>query len=596
MQASNRLAFDGKSPDAYLKTAAIRYFELKEVSLHREILPGMEWIRDLLMNESVAQTVIIYSFVIAVGVALGKVKIYNISLGITFVLFAGIAIGHFGFRVNHEVLDFAKDFGLILFVFAVGLQVGPGFFSSFRKGGLTLNLLAVMIVLLGGVTVVILQYITGISMPVMVGIMSGAVTNTPGLGAAQDAYKEAASGMQGSEMADIGLGYAVAYPFGVLGIILTMMLIRRATGTDMAEEIVQYERLQHPEENLPKSVCITITNPSVTGKKIRELKPLLHNDAVISRVLHEGEMSVAHSGSLLCEGDVILLVAENGDIPGLIQNFGKESDMDLSAQPGKLMSKQVLVTCSSVNGKSLESLNIRSRFDVNITRVYRAGIELVASPKFRLQIGDKITVVGDENAIEGVARLLGNSLRRLNEPNLFPIFIGILLGVLLGSIPVAIGNMPTPVKLGLAGGPLIVAILLSKFGYKLSLTSYTTPSANLMLREIGIVLFLASVGIKAGEKFIPTLVSGDGFLWMGYGSIITLAPIILAGLFTKIVLKWNFFEVCGLLAGSMTDPPALAFANSIAQSEAPAVAYATVYPLVMFLRIVIAQLLVMLFV
>ncbi|HNX44310.1 MAG TPA: putative transporter [Bacteroidales bacterium] len=556
----------------------------------------MEWIRDLLMNESVAQTVIIYSFVIAVGVALGKVKIYNISLGITFVLFAGIAIGHFGFRVNHEVLDFAKDFGLILFVFAVGLQVGPGFFSSFRKGGLTLNLLAVMIVLLGGVTVVILQYITGISMPVMVGIMSGAVTNTPGLGAAQDAYKEAASGMQGSEMADIGLGYAVAYPFGVLGIILTMMLIRRATGTDMAEEIVQYERLQHPEENLPKSVCITITNPSVTGKKIRELKPLLHNDAVISRVLHEGEMSVAHSGSLLCEGDVILLVAENGDIPGLIQNFGKESDMDLSAQPGKLMSKQVLVTCSSVNGKSLESLNIRSRFDVNITRVYRAGIELVASPKFRLQIGDKITVVGDENAIEGVARLLGNSLRRLNEPNLFPIFIGILLGVLLGSIPVAIGNMPTPVKLGLAGGPLIVAILLSKFGYKLSLTSYTTPSANLMLREIGIVLFLASVGIKAGEKFIPTLVSGDGFLWMGYGSIITLAPIILAGLFTKIVLKWNFFEVCGLLAGSMTDPPALAFANSIAQSEAPAVAYATVYPLVMFLRIVIAQLLVMLFV
>jgi len=596
LQASNRLAFDGKSPDAYLKTAAIRYFELKEVSLHREILPGMEWIRDLLMNESVAQTVIIYSFVIAVGVALGKVKIYNISLGITFVLFAGIAIGHFGFRVNHEVLDFAKDFGLILFVFAVGLQVGPGFFSSFRKGGLTLNLLAVMIVLLGGVTVVILQYITGISMPVMVGIMSGAVTNTPGLGAAQDAYKEAASGMQGSEMADIGLGYAVAYPFGVLGIILTMMLIRRATGTDMAEEIVQYERLQHPEENLPKSVCITITNPSVTGKKIRELKPLLHNDAVISRVLHEGEMSVAHSGSLLCEGDVILLVAENGDIPGLIQNFGKESDMDLSAQPGKLMSKQVLVTCSSVNGKSLESLNIRSRFDVNITRVYRAGIELVASPKFRLQIGDKITVVGDENAIEGVARLLGNSLRRLNEPNLFPIFIGILLGVLLGSIPVAIGNMPTPVKLGLAGGPLIVAILLSKFGYKLSLTSYTTPSANLMLREIGIVLFLASVGIKAGEKFIPTLVSGDGFLWMGYGSIITLAPIILAGLFTKIVLKWNFFEVCGLLAGSMTDPPALAFANSIAQSEAPAVAYATVYPLVMFLRIVIAQLLVMLFV
>ncbi|HPT14918.1 MAG TPA: putative transporter [Bacteroidales bacterium] len=551
----------------------------------------MEWLRDLLFNESVAQTVIIYSFVIAIGVALGKVKIYNISLGITLVLFAGIAIGHFGFRINHQVLDFAKDFGLILFVFAVGLQLGPGFFSSFRKGGLTLNLLATAVVLLGVATVIILHFVTGASMPVMVGIMSGAVTNTPGLGAAQQAVKEVAPG----GATDISLGYAVAYPFGVLGIIITMLLIRRFTGTNLSEEMKQFDRMKNPEENLPEKVSITITNAAITGKKIVELRHLMHNETVISRVLHDGEITAAHSDTVLNEGDIALFVSHKGDIRTLVADFGKRSDIDLSEQPGKLMSKQVLVTRPAVSGKTLESLQLRTRFGVNITRIYRSGIELVATPHLRLQIGDKVTIVGDESSIDSVARLLGDSLRRLNEPNLFPIFIGIMLGALLGSIPIVIGGMPTPVKLGLAGGPLIIAILLSKFGYKLSLTSYTTPSANLMLREIGIVLFLASVGIKAGEKFIPTLASGDGFIWMAYGAIITLIPIMIVGLITKIVLKRNYFEVCGLLAGSMTDPPALAFANSIAQSEAPAVAYATVYPLVMFLRIVAAQLLVMLF-
>lgn len=551
----------------------------------------MEWLRDLLFNESVAQTVIIYSFVIAIGVALGKVKIYNISLGITLVLFAGIAIGHFGFRINHQVLDFAKDFGLILFVFAVGLQLGPGFFSSFRKGGLTLNLLATAVVLLGVATVIILHFVTGASMPVMVGIMSGAVTNTPGLGAAQQAVKEVAPG----GATDISLGYAVAYPFGVLGIIITMLLIRRFTGTNLSEEMKQFDRMKNPEENLPEKVSITITNAAITGKKIVELRHLMHNETVISRVLHDGEITAAHSDTVLNEGDIALFVSHKGDIRTLVADFGKRSDIDLSEQPGKLMSKQVLVTRPAASGKTLESLQLRTRFGVNITRIYRSGIELVATPHLRLQIGDKVTIVGDESSIDSVARLLGDSLRRLNEPNLFPIFIGIMLGALLGSIPIVIEGMPTPVKLGLAGGPLIIAILLSKFGYKLSLTSYTTPSANLMLREIGIVLFLASVGIKAGEKFIPTLASGDGFIWMAYGAIITLVPIMIVGLITKIVLKRNYFEVCGLLAGSMTDPPALAFANSIAQSEAPAVAYATVYPLVMFLRIVAAQLLVMLF-
>lgn len=556
----------------------------------------MTWFTNLIFTQSVAQTIILYSFVIAIGVALGKVKVYNISLGITFVLFTGIVAGHFRFAINHEVLDFAKDFGLILFVFAVGLQVGPGFFASFRKGGLTLNLLAMTVVFLGAATAVILHYITGVSMPEMVGVLSGAVTNTPGLGAAQQAMKEISSSTPGTEVPNIGLGYAVAYPFGVLGIIITMLLLRYATKTNIQKELTRYNELQHPEEELPEKISIVVTNPEINSKKISELGTFLKKEIVISRIYHNGDIVGAHVDSALHLNDIVLFVAPKGEIANLIQLFGRKSDLDLSTQPGKMMSKQVLVTHVSASGKSLESLKLRSRFGVNITRIYRSGIELVATPRLRLQLGDKVTVVGDENGIANVAQLIGNSLKRLNEPNLFPIFIGILLGVILGSIPIMIHGIPTPIKLGLAGGPLIVAILLSKFGYKLSLSSYTTPSANLMLREVGIVLFLASVGIKAGEKFIPTLVSGDGLLWMGLGAIITLLPILIVGFISKLVLKRSFFEVTGLLAGSMTDPPALAFANSIAQCEAPAVAYATVYPLVMFLRILTAQLLVLLFV
>lgn len=555
----------------------------------------MSWFPNLIFNQSIAQTIIIYSFVIAIGVALGKVKIFNISLGITFVLFAGIIAGHFGFGINHEVLDFAKDFGLILFVFAVGLQVGPGFFSSFRKGGLTLNLMAVTVVLLGAAIAIVLHFTTQISMPEMVGILSGAVTNTPGLGAAQQALKEISATNPTTEISNIGLGYAVAYPFGVLGIILTMLFIRFVTKTNLNQELDQYNKLQHPDEEIPEKISIIITNPEIDGKRISEIGSILRKDIVATRIYHDGEIAGVQHDTVLKVNDIVLFVSPKGEISKLIQQLGRKSDLDISMQPGKMMSKQVLVTHVSASGKSLESLKLRSRFGVNITRIYRSGIELIATPRLRLQLGDKVTVVGDENGISQVAQLIGDSIKRLNEPNLFPIFIGIMLGVILGSIPIAIHGIPTPIKLGLAGGPLIVALLLSKFGYKLSLASYTTPSANLMLREIGIVLFLASVGIKAGEKFVPTLVSGDGLLWMGLGAIITLIPIILVGLFSKLVLKRGFFEVTGLLAGSMTDPPALAFANSIAQCEAPAVAYATVYPLVMFLRIVTAQLLILLF-
>jgi putative transport protein len=553
----------------------------------------MNWLNELLWNESVAHTILVYCFVIALGVALGKVKVFGISLGITFVLFAGIAVGHFGFTVSHGLIDFIKDFGLILFVFSIGLQVGPGFFSSFKKGGLSLNILGLTVVFLGALTTLVLHWVTGMSLPMLVGVMSGAVTNTPGLGAAQEALKQVSGGAAVSE---IGVGYAIAYPFGVIGIILTMLAIQNAFRINVSEELNQFNQYQHPAERLPEKVSIRITNPSVFGKTIFEIARQIRSEYVISRILHNGELIVPTSDTVIHENDIILAVAQKGLIPSIVRNFGTFSEKDLSCEPGKLASRQVMVTRREIFGKALGSLKIRTRYSINITRVYRAGIELVASPQLKLQMGDKLTVVGDEDSIGKVAGELGNSIKRLNEPNIVPIFTGILLGVILGSIPLLIPGIPNPIRLGLAGGPLIVAILLSKYGYRFSLTSYTTPSANLMLREVGIVLFLASVGIKAGEKFIPSLFSGDGLIWMGCGAAITLVPIVLVGIVARHFMKRNYFEICGLLSGSMTDPPALAYANSIAQSEAPAVAYATVYPLIMFLRIFVAQLLVLLFV
>lgn len=555
----------------------------------------MNWFTDLFLKESIAQTILIYSIVIASGVMLGKIKIFGISLGVTFVLFAGIVAGHLGFRTDHHVLEFIKDFGLVLFVFFIGLQIGPGFFSSFKKGGITLNMMAMIVIVLGAGITVLLHFITEVSMPVMTGIMSGAVTNTPGLGAAQQTLKQVAESRGISALPDIGLGYAVAYPFGVLGIILSMLFIRKISKTNIGQEIEHYNQLQNPIEEKPERTSIIISNPAIYGKKINEIIPKYYKDVIVSRILHEGDDHIVNADTRFYEGDVVLLVAHKGDIPSLIELLGKPNLFDLAALPGKLMSKQVLVTNSHVIGKTLGSLKLRTRFDINLTRINRSGIEFLASRHIKLQIGDKITVVGVEKSIDDAARIMGNSLKRLNEPNLFPIFIGILLGVILGSIPLAIQGIPTPIKLGMAGGPLIIAILLSRFGYRFSLVSYTTPSANMMMREIGIVLFLASVGIKAGESFVPTLISGDGFIWMGYGAIITFIPVMLIGLFTKFILKRNFFEMCGLLAGSMTDPPALAFANNLSQSEAPALAYATVYPLVMFLRIIIAQILILFF-
>lgn len=552
----------------------------------------MEWFSDLLFKQGVAHTILIYSIVISVGVFLGKIKVKGISFGIAFVLFAGLAISHFGFTANHDVVDFIRDFGLILFVFSIGLQVGPGFFSSFRKGGLTLNILSLSVVVLGAGTVIAIHLITGMSMPMLVGVMSGAVTNTPGLGAAQQTLAQISGG---AEVPQIGLGYAVAYPFGVLGIIITMILLKRILKVDIETELDSYNKTIHPSEQLPERMSIQVTSRKVIGATIREITSTINHPFVISRILHNGDLLAAGSDSVLYENDIVLVVATRGAMPAIIAQIGIESEMDLTAKSGLPISRRILVTNREVFGKRIGSLNLRTKYNINITRIYRAGIELVAEPGLRLQMGDKLTVVGDEGSLGKVIKELGNSIKRLDEPNIIPIFVGILLGVILGSIPFHIPGVSNPVKLGLAGGPLIVALLLSKYGYKFQLVSYTTPSANLMLREIGIVLFLASVGISSGEKFIPALRSGDGVLWMVYGSVITLIPLITVGLFARLVMKRNFLEVCGLLAGSMTDPPALAFAGNISKSEAPAVAYATIYPLVMFLRIFAAQLLILLF-
>ncbi len=554
----------------------------------------MEWFGELLWNDSVAHTIILYSVVIAAGVLLGKLRILGVSLGITFVLFAGILMGHLGFTANHTVIEFVRDFGLILFVFSIGLQVGPGFFASFRKGGLTLNLLAASIVVLGVLTTLAIHFISGTPVPELVGVMSGAVTNTPGLGAAQNALAQVSSGTEGMVIPDIGLGYAVAYPFGVLGIIITMILIRKALGIDTKRELEIIENELHPADSLPEKLNILVTNPLIFNKPVSEVARKLGEGVVISRVLHRGNLLSAASGTLIHEGDIILVVTSKKMAGEVLQLTGSVSEMDLSTRSGDLISRRLLVTNREVTGKSLGSLKLRTRFNINITRIYRSGIEFIPNPRIELQMGDRLTVVGDEKSIAIVTVEIGNSMKRLEEPNIIPIFVGILLGVILGSIPVNIPGMAHPLKLGLAGGPLIVAILLSRYGHKFSLVSYTTASANLMLREIGIVLFLASVGIRSGENFISTLVSGDGMLWMGYGAMITILPLLLTGFFARISFKRNYFEICGLLSGSMTDPPALAFANGIACSEAPSVAYATVYPLVMFLRIFMAQILILL--
>ena len=557
----------------------------------------MNWINDLLWGEGIGHSILLLSFVIAAGIQLGKIKVFGVSLGITLVLFVGIILGHFGFTINHSVIHFFKEFGLILFVYSVGMQVGPGFFSSFKKGGITLNMLACGIVFLGVVTAIILHYATGIPMPTMVGILSGAVTNTPGLGAAQQAFSD----MYGSTDNTIALGYAVAYPLGVIGIILSIIFIRYVFRVNFDKENEQLNKEDASHMNEAKPVSLIVKNPAVFGKSVGELSNLLeHRDFVISRIWHDSDkqIEIVSANTVLMENDKVFVITTEQDAQTIKTFIGEEIDMERKQwirMESQFINRRILITKPELNGKRLGQLKLRKLYGINITRINRAGVDLVATPHLTLQVGDRVNVVGTETAVTNVEKVLGNSMKRLNEPNLITIFIGIALGIILGSIPITFPGIPQPVKLGLAGGPLIVAILISRFGYKYKLVTYTTQSANLMLREIGITLFLACVGISAGDGFVDTIVNNGGFAWIGYGFIITTVPLLIIGCIGRYFCKVNYFTLMGLIAGSTTDPPALAYSNATAGNDAPSVGYATVYPLTMFLRVLTAQLLILFF-
>ena len=556
----------------------------------------MEWLWNLMTDhESVAYTVIVYSVVIAIGVALGKVKFFGISFGIAWVLFAGIAMAEMGFTVNTHIQHFIKEFGLILFVYTIGLQVGPGFFSAFKKEGIKLNLLAVISIATCVATVIAIHYLTNTDMSTLVGIMSGAVTNTPGLGAANAALAE----KFGEDAPSLTTMYAVAYPFGVFGIIIVMLGLRGIFKVNIEAE-KRLNSLRHSKDQVViNRFAIKVSNPSLFGKKLSVIKKTLDFDFTISRMCRKGEILLADADTLIEEGDVVLVVAnqrENekfftlmGDSVAITDYFPDEKDM-------RYTSRRINVTQRAIFTKTLGELVVRRRLGVTITRVFRAGVEFVPSAHTKLQFGDTITVIGDETHIQLVSKEFGNSKRRLQTPHIAELFMGIALGVLLGSIPFSIPGIPGAVRLGLAGGPLIVAILISRYGGKFSVTHYVSQSANLMVREIGIVLFLASVGLDAKAKFIETLLHGDGLYWMGLGVLITLIPLLVTSLIARIKGKLDYLEICGLLSGASTDPPALAFANDMSNSEIPALTYASVYPLTTFLRIMVAQLLIVFFV
>lgn len=538
----------------------------------------------------------ILALTIMLGILLGRVKIAGISLGATFILFVGILFGELGMKVDRSLLHFFQEFGLILFVFSIGLQVGPSFFSNFKKGGRTLNLLATLNVVLAVVVTTVIYFLSGVPLQTMVGIMSGAITNTPGLGAAQQAYSE----IVGVDDPSIGMGYAVAYPLGVVGIILSIILIRWIGRVNIKEEEAKLEEERSEEELSAIPISLQVTNPALFGHTVKSLTELLHGRKfVVSRIWKKAtdEIHIATIDTVLSEGDRIFVITEQPHIDALIVTVGRKLHIDRKRwilEGSKYISRKLVVTNREINGRTLKSLNLRALYGVNVTRIYRAGVEIVASPNFALQYGDRLNVVGSDAAIDSMEELIGNSVKRLNEPNLVTIFLGIALGIFVGSIPIMFPGIPQPVKLGLAGGPLVVAILIARFGYKLKLVAYTTTSANLILREMGISIFLACVGLNAGNGFVDTLVNNGGFVWVGYGLLITLIPLLVVGLLGRFVFKLNYLQLSGMMAGATTDPPALAYANSLSDSDAAAVGYATVYPLTMFLRVLAAQLMIIL--
>lgn len=559
----------------------------------------MDWLINLFTTtDSVAHIVLLYAVVIAIGVYLGKIKVGGISIGVTFVLFAGIAAGHIGFTAPANILSFLQEFGLILFVFMIGLQVGPGFFESFRKGGITLNLLSTVMVLLNVGVMFACYYIffdtsDPKNLPMMVGTLYGAVTNTPGLGAANETlYSIFSKG----EVPQIASGYACAYPLGVLGIIGATIAIKYIFGIKLDKE--EEELTKEEEENdsvKPHFMDIEVTNSYLEGKTLAQVHNFLNRDFVCSRILHEGHVSIPNGSTVFHIGDKLFVVCAENDAEAIIAFIGPVINIDWKKQDEPMVSKRILVTRSAINGKTLGQMHFSSAYGVNVTRVTRQGMDLFASPSLSLQVGDRIMVVGPEDAVNRVAAVMCNSIKRLDAPNIATIFVGIFIGILFGSIPIALPGIPVPIKLGIAGGPLIIAILIGRYGYKVHLVTYTTTSANMMLREIGLMMFLASVGIKAGDGFLETVIQGDGLKYVYTGFFITIIPIFIIGIIARKKYKFNYFTIMGMIAGTYTDPPALAYANSICSKEAPAVGYSTVYPLSMFLRIFTAQIIVLFF-
>ncbi len=549
----------------------------------------MDFLYNLLFTTSVVQTILVVALTISLGLVFGRIKIKGVSLGIAWVLFVGLFLSHIGMHIDKEVEHFIKEFGLILFVYSIGLQVGPGFFSSFKKGGLSLNLLAAGIILLGCITTYLLHLITGLDFPKMIGIYTGAITNTPALGAAQQTYLD----ISGENPSFLTLGYAAAYPLGVIGIIFSMIIVKSV----FARKLAMNGENNDTENNAPVHIDVKVTNQGIEEKTIGEVSKLINQQFIISRIINSAsQIDIAKESTILHDGDILRIVTQHQCVDSIVASIGVQvytmKDHDMSVE-SNLVSRKIVVTKEHLNGKRIGELNIRSSYGVTITRIYRAGVVLLATGDLRLQLGDRVKIVGKEEDIAKAADVLGNSLKRLDHPNLFPIFIGIFAGIILGSIPFYIPGIPQAIKLGLAGGPLIVAILVSRYGPYYKLVTFTTTSANMMLREVGVLLFLASVSLGAGENFVGTIVNG-GYLWVWYGVIITIVPLIIIGLIGTKILKIEAETMMGLIAGRTTDPPALAYANSIASNNKASVAYATVYPLTMFLRVLSGQIMILL--
>lgn len=550
----------------------------------------MDWLYSLFVDHSALQAVVIFSLISAIGLGLGKIHICGISLGVTFVFFAGIMAGHFGLSVDPQMLNYAESFGLVIFVYALGLQVGPGFFSSFRKGGLTLNLLAIAVIVLGTLLAVAGSWATDVSLPNMVGILCGATTNTPALGAAQQTLKQ-----MGLESSTPALGCAVAYPLGVIGVILAVLLIRKLLVKRQDMELKEKD-----DNNKPYIGAFQVHNPAVFNKSIKDIAHMSHPKFVISRLWREGKVSIPTSEKTIKEGDRLLVVTSEKDALALTVLFGEQEntdwnkeDIDWNAIDSQLISQRIVVTRPGLNGKKLGALRLRNHYGINISRVYRSGVQLLATPELTLQLGDRLTVVGEAAAIQNVEKVLGNAIKSLKEPNLVAVFVGIVLGLALGAIPFSIPGISAPVRLGLAGGPIVIGILIGTFGPRLHMITYTTRSANLMLRALGLAMYLACLGLDAGTHFFDTVFRPEGIVWIGIGFGLTLIPTAIVGMIAFKVMKIDFGSVSGMLCGSMANPMALNYANDTIPGDNPSVAYATVYPLSMFLRVIIAQLLLM---